>query len=104
MLLYNYTTINNLYRAHSCRMLINSVCQEHTESTTAVDCYFVATLGQCTAYFLRQTTIEKPLIAERGGASTVISAFIKGGMSQSTCPSELLIFRPRNQCLLMTTC
>ena len=29
---------------------------------------------------------------------------IKGGMSRSTCLSESLIFGPRNQCLLMTTC
>ena len=29
---------------------------------------------------------------------------IKGGMSWSMCPSELLIFGPRNQCLLMTSC
>ena len=29
---------------------------------------------------------------------------LKGGMSRSTCPSESLIFGPRNECLLTTTC
>ena len=29
---------------------------------------------------------------------------VKGGMSRSMCPSESLIFGPRNQCLLTTSC
>ena len=29
---------------------------------------------------------------------------LKGGMSQSTCPSKALIFGPRNQSLLTTSC
>ena len=28
----------------------------------------------------------------------------RGGISLSTCPSKLLIFGPRNQCLLTTSC
>ena len=37
-------------------------------------------------------------------SSTKKAAIIKGGMSRSTCPSESLIFGPRNQSLLTTSC
>ena len=45
---------------------------------------------------------------ERGRARAILcydqSDGAAGGMSRSTCPSESLIFGPRNQCLLMTSC